>query len=1026
MTNYTKTTDFAAKDALPSGNSAKIVKGSEIDTEFNNIATASATKANKNNAALTGTTTFETISDGTIAITAFVDEDNMASNSATLLPTQQSVKAYVDSQVTAQDLDFQADTGGALSIDLDSETFTLTGGTGIDTSGLGNAVTFAIDSTVATLTGSQTLSNKTLSAPVVSGNLTTDGLIDGRDVAVDGTKLDGIEALADVTDTANVTAAGALMDSELTNITAVKALNQGVATTDSPTFAGLTTAGLTLGATAITATGTELNYVDGVTSAIQTQLDSKAPTANPTFTGSFTSPGIDDNADAIAITIDSSERVLINTTTEGYADYADNLTIADSDNAGITIRSGATSDGSIYFSDATTGAGEYDGYIAYAHNGQYLRFGTSGTEAMRIDSSGRVLLNKTASTSSLTLESQAPSGFSIGSGFYTGSTQSTIEFKDSNTTANYKVRIGSEADDLVMFAGGSKRVTIDSSGNVGIGTTSPAGLLELSANNGTVADLSKSLKISNQSYTAGTYAGVLFQTADTLNSFVAAERVGSYAGILKFAVNAGSNANDLQERMRIDSSGRLGIGTTNPLRGIDLRTAASGFGNVFLVDTTSGTTGTGGGVIFGSDDGQGTDVSVAAIQGIKENSTAGNQQGALLFTTKNSIAQNIERMRIDSSGQLILSGNGGSATNSIDISYNGSSGQGSINADSGSGNTFLTFGTSSSGSLDEAMRIDSSGRVGIGTTNPLAPLSVKSATGNVGFNYGTSSSPERANLWYDTDGTGWKFNIGKVQSGAFTSQVTIQDNGNVGIGTSSPGGKLSIRATSFAGSDSHFGFGANNDIYLTYGSTGNTIFRTVDGSGTNSEKMRITSSGDLGLGITSTAARLHVYELANKSESDSHVRIQGAGYSGFHWLDATAYYIGQNSGVRNVRIYSGAETAGVNLSPSGTSWGTFSDERLKYDVEPIENALESLSELRTVKYRLKNVDEPDSQKKMGVVAQDLVGVLDEVIDPLQISGDDTEYMAVRYTELVPVLIKAIQEQQETITALEARITQLEN
>jgi len=64
--------------------------------------------------------------------------------------------------------------------------------------------------------------------------------VDGRDVSVDGAKLDGIEAGADVTDTANVTAAGALMDSELTNIAAVKALDQGVATTDSPSFAGLT------------------------------------------------------------------------------------------------------------------------------------------------------------------------------------------------------------------------------------------------------------------------------------------------------------------------------------------------------------------------------------------------------------------------------------------------------------------------------------------------------------------------------------------------------------------------------------------------------------------------------------------------------------------------------------------------------------------------------------------------------------------------------------------------------------------
>jgi uncharacterized protein YqgQ len=68
------------------------------------------------------------------------------------------------------------------------------------------------------------------------GNITVTGTVDGRDVATDGTKLDGIEAGADVTDTTNVTAAGALMDSELTDIAAVKALDQGVATTDGPTF----------------------------------------------------------------------------------------------------------------------------------------------------------------------------------------------------------------------------------------------------------------------------------------------------------------------------------------------------------------------------------------------------------------------------------------------------------------------------------------------------------------------------------------------------------------------------------------------------------------------------------------------------------------------------------------------------------------------------------------------------------------------------------------------------------------------
>ena len=117
-------------------------------------------------AAITGTTVVANTSiniagDGA-TVTGIKDEDDMSSNSATKLATQQSIKAYVDAQVTAQDLDFQADSGGALSIDLDSETFTLTGGTGIDTAGSGNDVTFSIDSTVATLTGSQSLTNKTI------------------------------------------------------------------------------------------------------------------------------------------------------------------------------------------------------------------------------------------------------------------------------------------------------------------------------------------------------------------------------------------------------------------------------------------------------------------------------------------------------------------------------------------------------------------------------------------------------------------------------------------------------------------------------------------------------------------------------------------------------------------------------------------------------------------------------------------------------------------------------------------------
>ena len=99
---------------------------------------------------------------------AILDSDVMSGASDTTLSTSESIKAYVDAQVTASDLDFQGDSGGALSIDLDSETLDIAGGTGIDTTGSGNEVSVAIDSTVATLTGSQTLTNKTLTAPTLT------------------------------------------------------------------------------------------------------------------------------------------------------------------------------------------------------------------------------------------------------------------------------------------------------------------------------------------------------------------------------------------------------------------------------------------------------------------------------------------------------------------------------------------------------------------------------------------------------------------------------------------------------------------------------------------------------------------------------------------------------------------------------------------------------------------------------------------------------------------------------------------
>jgi len=100
------------------------------------------------NLTTTGIISFGTLTDSgeSIAVTKFVDEgDGISSNdNDTTIPTSAAVKDYVDTKVTAEDLDLTTDSG-TIAIDLDSETLTLTGGTGVDTSASSNTVTFALD-----------------------------------------------------------------------------------------------------------------------------------------------------------------------------------------------------------------------------------------------------------------------------------------------------------------------------------------------------------------------------------------------------------------------------------------------------------------------------------------------------------------------------------------------------------------------------------------------------------------------------------------------------------------------------------------------------------------------------------------------------------------------------------------------------------------------------------------------------------------------------------------------------------------
>ena len=182
--------------------------------------------------------------------------------------------------------------------------------------------------------------------------------------------------------------------------------------------------------------------------------------------------GVSDSSDATAITINSSEQVMIGTTDAGYPDYGDSLTVADVDggggNAGMTIRSGTSSYGTFYFSDATgTAAGTYAGKMQYNHSNNSMVFGTNSADRLTIDSSGNVGIGTTSPANSsgystLTLNDTTGGQilFQVG-----GSTLSGI----GGTSALDLTAVGNR--NIEFNTNSSERMRIDGSGNLLIGRT---------------------------------------------------------------------------------------------------------------------------------------------------------------------------------------------------------------------------------------------------------------------------------------------------------------------------------------------------------------------------------------------------------------------------------------------------------------------------------------------------------------------------------------------------------------------------
>jgi hypothetical protein len=369
----------------------------------------------------------------------------------------------------------------------------------------------------------------------------------------------------------------------------------------------------------------------------------------------------------------------------------------------------------------------------------------------------------------------------------------------------------------------------------------------------------------------------------------------------------------------------------------------------------------------------------------------------------------------------------------------------------------------------ERMRISSSGSVGINTSPNLTTWSNASRGMEIYGSAGTYSmvklnSADLGNF-YLINGVSqyWIYGEGNYPMGFYTSgsqRMTITATGSVGIGVTNPTYKLDIyngadfdirlRDTSLGGTvgilfESANDFSGTSQSYIKGVGASNSgvsylIFGTANTSGavTGSERMRITSDGNVLIGTTSDsgqalvvqAAKVNTYLLTTTNNDTLRVQNNYASLGASANLllqttgigaGTTAFFIyGELAGGSNTfRVYNNG-----NVQNTNNSYTALSDIKLKENIIDTAPKLMDLLKVRIVNYNLK---EPyETYKQIGIIAQELEQIFPGLVEDTKDRNSNEIIKSVKYSVFVPILIKAIQEQQATIEALTTRITALEN
>ena len=524
------------------------------------------------------------------------------------------------------------------------------------------------------------------------------------------------------------------------------------------------------------------------------------------------------------------------------------------------------------------------------------------------------------------------------------------------------------ADTIAFTEGGVESMRIDSAGNLGLGVTPSAWqstrkALQIGAQSSISSEAAATLLALNfYADSGGTSRYIGTGNASLYNQFS-----GNHVWYTAPSGTAGG-AISLSESMRIDSSGNVGIGTSSPSSKLDVVSSSD-------VKIRFKTTGTG---------------TTAGIDIMGNNST------------------------VDSTNVIL---------------YQGGNDEGYL---WNRANSYFSFATNNT----ERMRIDSSGNVMVGTTSPIgsSKFSVQTGGGAVPAMYLYSPSTTNGAQIVFSDNLYSAYITGLPSGGATglgfgasgSERMRIDSSGNVGIGTSSPAGKLQVVSANNTDTTVIGSFDANNQtqrIQIGFQSIAQYSaadpIRFLTGGLAGTERMRIDSDGNLLVGTTSSSGTITT-KASTSNGSTNAFQAQNSASTQLCAIRSDGLF---NLGLAANSPYNYTTGSGANafLNASGELQRSTSSLKYKTDVQNATFGIADVMKLRPVTYKGKSETDGDTIYA-GLIAEEVDSAgLKEFV---QYAEDGTPD-ALSYGNMVALAFKAIQEQQAMIETLTTRLNALE-